>query len=278
MTNPPTGRAARAPARGRRPRRHGDGDAGRGGHPRPRGRRRRADRDLRPRRDAAVGVRHHARSRGRTASTADGGPSTARRCSSTSPSRRRATRATACCATRRTGAVDVEPHAVTLAATVYPQHGWPFQLDTTVRHELVADGMVVTHTVANVGARRAPFAVGSHPFLRVGDARLGDAERHAATPRRASRSTSAASRSAPRPWRARGYDLRAGRWSATSTSTPPTATCSADADGVRRTRLTAPDGTATELWQDESFPTCRCSRRGTSRATASRAWPSRPSR
>ena len=26
------------------------------------------------------------------------------------------------------------------------------------------------------------------------------------------------------------------------------------ADGVRRTRLSAPDGTATELWQDEAFP------------------------
>ncbi|BDZ49221.1 hypothetical protein GCM10025867_14620 [Frondihabitans sucicola] len=65
-------------------------------------------------------------------------------------------------------AVSVEPHAVTQAATVFPQHGFPFRLDTAVRHELTPDGLVVTHTITNRGPGRAPFAVGSHPFFRVG--------------------------------------------------------------------------------------------------------------
>lgn len=59
--------------------------------------------------------------------------------------------------------------AVTLAATVFPQHGYPFHLDTTVRYELVDGGLAVEHTVHNLSAAAAPVAVGTHPFLRIGD-------------------------------------------------------------------------------------------------------------
>lgn len=59
-------------------------------------------------------------------------------------------------------------HAV-LGALIPPQHGWPFLLDSWVRYEVVADGIVVTHGARNLSDRRAPFAVGTHPFLRVGD-------------------------------------------------------------------------------------------------------------
>ncbi len=64
--------------------------------------------------------------------------------------------------------------AVTLGALIAPQHGWPFLLDTWVRYEVRADGLTVTHGVANLGDRRAPYAVGAHPFLRVGDAPVDD--------------------------------------------------------------------------------------------------------
>jgi aldose 1-epimerase len=59
--------------------------------------------------------------------------------------------------------------AVTLGAFIPPQHGWPFALETTVTYALTADGVTMTHTVTNSSARRAPWAVGSHPFLRVGE-------------------------------------------------------------------------------------------------------------
>ena len=65
----------------------------------------------------------------------------------------------------------VEEHgdaAVTLRALIPPQHGWPFVLDTTVRYELEPDGIRVTHAVVNRSQRPAPWAVGTHPFLRVG--------------------------------------------------------------------------------------------------------------
>ena len=64
--------------------------------------------------------------------------------------------------------------AVTLAATIFPQHGWPFLLETWVRYELAPDGVTVTHGVRNLSAARAPYATGSHPYLRVGDAPIAE--------------------------------------------------------------------------------------------------------
>jgi aldose 1-epimerase len=64
---------------------------------------------------------------------------------------------------------DQAPDAVTLGALIAPQHGWPFILDTWVRYALEPDGITVTHGVRNLSGRRAPWAVGTHPFLRVGE-------------------------------------------------------------------------------------------------------------
>lgn len=68
------------------------------------------------------------------------------------------------------------PDAVTLAATIYPQHGWPFLLETWVRYELESDGLAVTHGARNLSAARAPYATGSHPYLKVGDAPIAELE------------------------------------------------------------------------------------------------------
>ncbi len=65
--------------------------------------------------------------------------------------------------------VDRSDSAVTLTATVFPQHGYPFLLDTSVRYELVEDGLRVTHRLRNRSRSRAPYAVGAHPYLQIGD-------------------------------------------------------------------------------------------------------------
>jgi aldose 1-epimerase len=64
--------------------------------------------------------------------------------------------------------------SVTLGAHVFPQHGYPFHLDTTVRYELVDGGLEVTHTVLNLSAAAAPVALGAHPFLTIGDVPTAD--------------------------------------------------------------------------------------------------------
>jgi len=71
---------------------------------------------------------------------------------------------------------DRTPDAVRLRAEVFPQHGYPFHLDTSVEYRLTDDGVRVTHTVRNVGSGSgaAPFGVGAHPYLRIGDVASAD--------------------------------------------------------------------------------------------------------
>lgn len=69
---------------------------------------------------------------------------------------------------------DAAADRLTLAATVYPQHGWPFTLDTAVTYGLTDSGLAVTHRVVNAGAHPAVFGCGAHPYLRVGDTPTGE--------------------------------------------------------------------------------------------------------
>jgi aldose 1-epimerase len=71
-------------------------------------------------------------------------------------------------------AVSVAADAVTLAAPIFPQHGYPFVLHTAVTYALTDDGLLVEHRVTNRGSRPAPFGCGAHPYLRVGAAPVAD--------------------------------------------------------------------------------------------------------
>ena len=70
--------------------------------------------------------------------------------------------------------VETEPHAITLAATVFPQTGYPFQLETSVRYAVTSDGLEATHTIVNAGDADAPVALGTHPYLFVSDTPTAD--------------------------------------------------------------------------------------------------------
>ncbi|MBP2386513.1 aldose 1-epimerase family protein [Paeniglutamicibacter kerguelensis] len=65
--------------------------------------------------------------------------------------------------------VEQTPASLTLAADLRPQEGYPFELSTSVRYELHQDGLRVTHRLTNIGQRKAPVAVGTHPYLRLGE-------------------------------------------------------------------------------------------------------------
>jgi aldose 1-epimerase len=59
--------------------------------------------------------------------------------------------------------------SVTLGANIPAQHGWPFPLETWVRYALETDGLTVTHGVRNTGETTAVWAVGAHPYFRIGE-------------------------------------------------------------------------------------------------------------
>ncbi|MBG6108485.1 aldose 1-epimerase family protein [Frigoribacterium sp. CG_9.8] len=141
--------------------------------------------------------------------------------------------------------------AVTLAATVHPTRGYPFILDTTVRYELVDDGIRVTHDVLNVGEKRAPFAVGAHPFLRLGDVPTSELTLTLAA---GTRFETDARLNPIRETTVDGteYDLRAGRLVA-GLDLDDAFGGVTSVDGVSRHGLTAPDGRFVELWQESDF-------------------------
>ena len=66
--------------------------------------------------------------------------------------------------------VDESEFSVTLEAAVFPQHGYPFLLRHRVRYELAADlGLVVRQLLINDSQEPAPFVLGAHPYLRLGE-------------------------------------------------------------------------------------------------------------
>jgi aldose 1-epimerase len=143
-------------------------------------------------------------------------------------------------------AIERSSNAVTLAATVHPQAGYPFLLETTVRYELLDDGLTVTHTIRNLSTRSAPVAVGAHPYLRIGDVPTDDLVLR----------VSAGSRfeadeqfipTAEVPFAGLdGVPLRELVLNDAFGGVP-------FADGIAVHSITAPDGRRVELWQDDSF-------------------------
>jgi aldose 1-epimerase len=68
--------------------------------------------------------------------------------------------------------------SVTLACTSWPQPGYPWSLDVSVRYELGTDGLIVTQSITNLGASPAPVAAGAHPYIAAGTPTIDDALLH----------------------------------------------------------------------------------------------------
>lgn len=148
-------------------------------------------------------------------------------------------------------AITAEESAAALTATVYPQTGYPFALETSVTYALADDGIRVTHVIRNAGAEPAPVAVGTHPFITVGDADPADV---------VLTSTAATwietdERMLPIAEHpvSGDIDLRAGRRLGDGMMDRAYADLSRDADGLARTTLTAPDGRRVTVWQGEGM-------------------------
>ncbi|WIB59874.1 aldose 1-epimerase family protein [Curtobacterium sp. MCLR17_007] len=138
-------------------------------------------------------------------------------------------------------------------ATIHPQHGWPFTLETRVHHELVDDGIRITHTVTNRSGVRAPFAVGSHPYLRAGDTPAEDlvvtldaATAFTVDERKIPNGTQSVDGT--------DLDLRQGRRAGDSDLDTAYTDVTPDDEGIRRTTIHGPEGDGVQLWQDPSFP------------------------
>ncbi len=146
--------------------------------------------------------------------------------------------------------VDEDEYSVTLEAAVFPQHGYPFLLRHRVRYELAEDlGLVVRQTLINDAQEPAPFVLGAHPYLRLGDVpseeltvSVDARTRLVADDRLIPRGTEPVSGD---------FDLRGGRLVGTLNLDSAYTDLEFDG-GVARHTLRSPDGRTVSLWQDES--------------------------
>ncbi|WP_405922271.1 gluconokinase, GntK/IdnK-type [Streptomyces sp. NBC_00122] len=58
--------------------------------------------------------------------------------------------------------------AVTVGTTLFPQPGYPYQLEVHAEYRLGPEGLETTVTATNAGDAAAPYGVGQHPYLTVG--------------------------------------------------------------------------------------------------------------
>lgn len=157
-------------------------------------------------------------------------------------------------------AADHAANAVTLAATLDPQPGYPFTLETTIRYQLLDDGLTVTHRIRNLSTRSAPVAVGAHPYLRVGDVPTDDLVLRIAAGTRFEVDEQFIP-TAEVPTAGSVFDLHGGgllRDLVLNDAFGELVT----KDGVAVHSVAAPDGRSVELWQDANFEyvqvyTCR---------------------
>ncbi|MFT4259392.1 aldose 1-epimerase family protein [Microbacterium sp.] len=145
--------------------------------------------------------------------------------------------------------IDQTDAAATLRAAIVPQTGYPYLVDTSVSYVLTASGIEVEHTLTNRSATPAPVALGTHPFVTIGD--VDPHELVLRIPALTAFETD--ERMLPTGTRPADEALRAGIRLGDVDLDTGFADLIRDDDGLVRHSLTAPDGRRVTLWQGEGF-------------------------
>jgi len=139
--------------------------------------------------------------------------------------------------------------AVTLRATIHPQTGYPYEIATSVAYALTDAGIQVTHTLTNRSDAAAPVALGTHPFVTIGDVDARDLV--LTVPAHTQFDTD--ERMLPVSTSPAPAALREGVRLSDIALDTGFADLDRDPDGNVRHSLTAPDGRRVTLWQGEGF-------------------------
>jgi aldose 1-epimerase len=149
--------------------------------------------------------------------------------------------------------IEQAPACVTLGCRILPSPGYPFVLDARLRYELHDEGLVVTTTLTNSGARPLPYALGFHPYVSAGPgATLDDCTLHID----ASRRLLVDDRLIPmgdESVAGTPDDFRAHRPLAGRVLDAGFTDVIADAAGQSFVSVAGPDGHAVEVWADANF-------------------------
>ncbi|WP_407358661.1 aldose 1-epimerase family protein [Microbacterium sp. LTA6] len=145
--------------------------------------------------------------------------------------------------------IDQTDAAATLTATIVPQTGYPYLVETSVTYLLTDAGIEVIHVLVNRSAESAPVALGTHPFVTIGGVDPHDLVLR--VPAETAFDTD--ERMLPIGTRPADAALREGVRLGDVTLDTGFTDLSRDADGRVRHSLTAPDGRRVTLWQGEGF-------------------------
>lgn len=150
--------------------------------------------------------------------------------------------------------VDRSPSRVEQSVDVGLHKGWPYRLTLTVAHELTDSGLVVTATAKNTDENDAPYGMGFHTFVRVGDVPLDECTLEFSAGTRLQLDPV---RNLPKgpsvPTAGSDYDFTTPKLMKDVWLDTPFSAEVPDPDGKARHILRAPDGTATVLWTDREF-------------------------
>lgn len=147
-----------------------------------------------------------------------------------------------------------EPERVVMGIRLHPLSGYPFTLDLRVEYALARDGLTVTSTASNRGEVACPYGCGQHPYLSPGEGTIDECrlELPAAT-----RVLADDTRQLPRgrePVAGGPFDFRAARAIGSAKLDTGFTDLDRDEGGRATARLTASDGSCSELWVDEGYP------------------------
>jgi aldose 1-epimerase len=151
-------------------------------------------------------------------------------------------------------ALEHEPGRVVMGTRLYPLSGYPFSLELSLAYALGGDGLEVTTTARNIGARACPFGCGQHPYLSPGNGLIDDCRLEVPA---ATRITTDRDRQLPvgrEPVDGTAFDFRAARPLGDQALDDPFTDLRRDDAGRATARLTGPDGARAELWVDEHYP------------------------
>ncbi|MEV0947805.1 aldose 1-epimerase family protein [Rhodococcus sp. NPDC049939] len=142
---------------------------------------------------------------------------------------------------------------IELSTEVRLHKGWPYPLRLTVDYALGEDGLTVTHTATNTGSNPAPFGMGFHSFVRVGDFPLDECTLRLSAGTRLPLDERMLPNAGSQAVADTYYDFTTARTLRAVALDTPFSALDFDVDGRTRHELRAPDGTATLLWAAHEF-------------------------
>ncbi len=148
--------------------------------------------------------------------------------------------------------VEQTDDSVELACDLPPQMGYPFHVRTSVRWSVGPEGLRADHRARNLGEQAAPFGLGTHPYLHLGNAAI--AQTSLRLPAATRLLVDERNRPVGREQVAgTPYDLRTGPGLGELSLDTAYTDLDRRSDGRASAVLRLPDGTGTEVWMDGSF-------------------------